>query len=114
MYKTGSPVRQASLFWVLESMLDPKHPLYVLANLVNWKSLEDAFAPLYCKDNGRTAKPIRLMVGLLVWKHLRNVSEEMVVAQFGENAYYQYFVEWSRFRQRSPVCPQSSLSSDTI
>lgn len=105
MYKTSSPVRQAALFWDLESMLDSKHPLYVLANLVNWKSFEDAFAPLYCKDNGRTAKPIRLMVGLLVLKHLRNVSDEMVVAQFVENAYYQYFCGMDAFTTKQPCVP---------
>jgi transposase, IS5 family len=105
MYKTSSPVRQTSLFWDLGSMLDPKHPLYVLANLVSWKSFEDAFAPLYCKDNGRTAKPIRLMVGLLVLKHLRNVSDEMVVAQFSENAYYQYFCGMESFTTIRPCVP---------
>lgn len=105
MYKTSSAVRQTALFWDLESMLDSKHPLYVLANLVNWKTFEEAFAPLYCKDNGRRAKPIRLMVGLLVLKHLRNVSDETVVAQFAENAYYQYFCGVDAFTTKQPCVP---------
>jgi transposase, IS5 family len=105
MYKTSSAVRQTALFWDLESMLDSKHTLYVLANLVNWKTFEDAFAPLYCKDNGRRAKPIRLMVGLLVLKHLRNVSDETVVAQFAENAYYQYFCGMDAFTTKQPCVP---------
>ena len=46
---------------------------------------------LYCSTNGRPAHPIRLMCGLLILKHLRNVSDEMVVFQWSENAYYQYF-----------------------
>ena len=105
MYKTSSAVRQTALFWDLESMLDSKHPLYVLANLVSWKTFEEAFAPLYCKDNGRRAKPIRLMVGLLVLKHLRNVSDETVVAQFAENAYYQYFCGMDAFTTKQPCVP---------
>ena len=40
---------------------------------------ENAFSPLYCSTNGRPAHPIRLMCGLLILKHLRNVSDEMVV-----------------------------------
>ncbi len=28
MYKSSSDTRQASLFWDLETMLDPKHPLF--------------------------------------------------------------------------------------
>ena len=105
MYNTTSAVRQTTLFWDLESMLDSKHPLYQLANLVDWKTFEDAFAPLYCKDNGRRAKPIRLMVGLLVLKHLRNVSDETVVAQFAENAYYQYFCGMDAFTTKQPCVP---------
>ena len=105
MYKSSSTVRQASFFWDLESMLDPKHPLFKLANLVDWKMFEDEFSPLYSKDNGRTAKPIRLMVGLLILKHLRNVSDETVVAQFSENAYYQYFCGMEAFVTKQPCVP---------
>ena len=73
--------RQASLFWDLETMLDPKHPLFKLANMVNWSCFEEAFAPLFCADNGRPPKPIRLMVGLLMLKHLRNVSDELILKE---------------------------------
>jgi IS5 family transposase len=31
------------------------------------------------------------MVGLLILKHIRNVSDESVVEQWAENSYYQYF-----------------------
>ena len=81
MYKSRSNNRQASLFWDLETMLDPKHPLFKLANMVNWSCFEEAFAPLFCANNGRPPKPIRLMVGLLMLKHLRNVSDELILKE---------------------------------
>ena len=105
MYKSSGNIRQASLFWDLESVLDSKHPLYKLANLVDWDMFEKSFSPLYCHDNGRTAKPIRLMVGLLILKHLHNVSDETVVAQFAENAYYQYFCGMESFTANIPCVP---------
>ena len=105
MYNTPSKARQASLFWDFETMLDPKHPLFKLANIVDWNMFEESFAPLYCKDNGRKAKPIRLMVGLIILKHLRNVSDETVVAQFTENAYYQYFCGMESFTTKMPSAP---------
>ena len=105
MYKSPSNTRQSSLFWDLASMLDPRHPLYKLANLVDWNTFERSFSPLYCKDNGRMAKPIRLMVGLLVLKHIRNVSDESVVEQFSENAYYQYFCGMESFSITKPCVP---------
>ena len=108
MYKPSSNSRQASLFWDLETMLDPKHPLFKLANMVDWSLFEKSFAPLFCADNGRPPKPIRLMTGLLMLKHLRNVSDEQVVVQFTENAYYQYFCGLGAFSISAP-CASSEL-----
>ena len=105
MYKSPSNTRQISLFWDLASMLDTKLPLYKLANLVGWDTFERSFAPLYCKGNGRMAKPVRLMVSLLVLKHLRNVSDESVVEQFSENADYQYFCGMKSFTTQRPCVP---------
>lgn len=82
---------QINLFSSLEDTLDQKHPLYILANKIDWKVFDDAFLPLFCEDKGRPAKPIRLMTGLLILKHLRNISDESVVEQWSENIYYQYF-----------------------
>ena len=104
MYKPSSNSRQASLVWNLETMLDSKHPLFKLANMIDWSLFEKSFAPLFCADNGRPPKPIRLMTGLLMQKHLRNVSDEQVVVQFTENAYYQYFcgLELSAYPHLAP------------
>ncbi|MBK7098327.1 MAG: transposase [Sphingobacteriales bacterium] len=52
---------------------------------------EQEFESLYRSENGRPGKSIRLMVGLLMLKHIRNVSDENVVEQWSENNYCQYF-----------------------
>ena len=88
---------QGSMFFGLEDTLNQKHPMYILANKVNWQLFEDSFAPLYCLDNGRPAKPIRLMVGLLILKHLRNSSDESVVEQWSENVYDQFYFSANKF-----------------
>ena len=77
--------KQLSLFSSLEDMLSHEHPLFQLSNKINWERFENAFSPLYCSTNGRPAHPIRLMCGLLILKHLRNVSDEMVVSQWSES-----------------------------
>ena len=104
MYKASSNSRQASLFWDLETMLDSSHSLYKLANMMDWPSLEKAFAPLYCEDNDRPAKP----VGLPILKPVRDVSDEAVVEQFMENAYYQYFCGMEAFVTSAP-CASTEL-----
>ncbi len=100
--------KQSSLFLGLDDMLNQKHPMYILANKVDWQLFEDSFSPLYCADNGRPAKPIRLMVGLLILKHLRNISDESVVEQWSENNYYQYFCGEQVFQPCEP-CEASEL-----
>lgn len=81
---------QIGFYSTFEEQLSHKHPLYILANTINWQIFEEAFAKLY-SDEGRPAKPIRLMVSLLMLKHIRNISDERVVEQWRENIYYQYF-----------------------
>ena len=54
------------------------------------------------------AKPICLIVGLIVVKHIRNVSNESVVEQFLENSYYQYFCGMESFTIAKP-CVSTEL-----
>lgn len=97
-----------SLFSSLDDLLNWQHPLHKLSHKINWSVFEEAFISLYCPDNGRPAKPIRLMCGLLILKHLRNLSDESVVEQWSENAYFQYFCGMHEFVPSFP-CNSSEL-----
>ena len=99
---------QSSLFFNFEDTLDHRHPLFILANTIHWNLFEEAFLPLNSQDQGRPAKPIGLMVGLLMLKHIRNVSDESVVEQWSENIYYQYFCGETSFIV-GPPCEASEL-----
>ena len=96
---------QYSFFSSLSDQLDSRHPLYRLADKIEWSRFQQAFCDLYSADNGRPAKPIRLMCGLLILKHLRNLSDESVVEQWSENAYYQYFCGCQHFTPSYPCNP---------
>jgi IS5 family transposase len=82
--------RQIGFYSTFEEQLNHGHPLYLLANKIQWQIFEESFGKLYSRE-GRPAKPIRLMVSLLMLKHIRNLSDESVVEQWMENIYYQYF-----------------------
>ncbi|MDE7355733.1 MAG: transposase [Rikenellaceae bacterium] len=97
-----------SLFASLDDMLNQRHVLYRLAHKVNWQRFENMFSPLYCHNNGRPGKPIRLMCGLLMLKILRKISDEVVVEQWSENAYFQYFCGMNEFVPAFP-CNASEL-----
>ena len=96
---------QIGLFNGLADQLDQKHPLYLLANRVNWSFFEDAFKKHYHEKMGAPAKPIRLMVSLLIIKSLRNLSDENLIEQWAQNIYYQYIGGEQHFQPSVPCVP---------
>jgi len=108
MISKAKLISQRAFSFSLSDTLDQNHPLFILANKISWTTFEDEFSRLYCVDNGRPAKPIRLMVGLLMLKHLRNVSDESIVEQWSENVYYQYFCGLEMF-DSTPPCVSSEM-----
>jgi len=88
-------------------MLDSHDPLVALADTINWEAFDDSFEKYY-SDNGRPAKPIRLMVGLLILKQLENLSDENAVLQWKRNPYYQYFCGMTEYQPALP-CDSTDL-----
>ncbi|HEX5398460.1 MAG TPA: IS5 family transposase [Verrucomicrobiae bacterium] len=91
----------------LAEQLDPRQPLKQLAEAIPWTEFETAFGPFYSPE-GRPAKPVRLMVGLLLLKQMFNQGDETVVAAWVQNPYWQYFCGMSEF-QWQPPCDPSDL-----
>jgi len=85
-------------------MLDSNDPLVALADTIDWGQFDDSFEKYY-SDNGRPAKPIRLMVGLLILKQLENLSDENIVLQWKRNPYYQYFCGLTEYQPALPCDP---------
>lgn len=88
----------------LEQILDQRHALYRLAVKIDWEAAEARFGGLYAEE-GRPGIPIRLMVGLHYLKHTFNESDELVVARWVENPYWQYFCGEEYFRHTLPIDP---------
>lgn len=88
----------------LENLINPGHPLCKLAKRIPWHELETHFEDLY-HQTGRPAKPIRLMVSLLILKQLYNLSDETIVERWVENPYFQFFSGESVFQWNFPCHP---------
>ena len=102
--KQKSP-SQIGFYSTFEEQLSHSHPLYILANTIDWNVFDEAFKKHYSATQGKPAKRIRLMVSLLILKQLRNLSDESVVFQWSENAYYQYFSGEQVFSSKQPCVP---------
>lgn len=112
----------------LETMIDLRQPLAVLARRMPWAEIETVLAPaLSHRDRkgrqvegadlfgttaqfvgggvsaaGRPRLPIRLMVSLLYLKHAFNLSDEELVERWAENVQWQFFSGMTYYEPRLP------------
>jgi len=105
MLKNTSVKQQLNLFHSpFSDTLDMNDPLIALADTIDWQLFENSFAKYY-SDEGRPAKPIRLMVGILLLKQLENLSDENITLQWKRNPYYQYFCGLNELQIQEPCHP---------
>lgn len=112
----------------LDTMIDMRHPLAVLATRMPWAQIEASLAPLFAhkdragravqdadlfgltmaiagagvSNRGRPRLPIRLMVALLYLKHAYGESDESVVERWAQDVYFQFFSGNEYFEARLP------------
>jgi IS5 family transposase len=112
----------------LDTMIDLRHPLAVLARQLPWDRIEQALAPKFAHQD-RPAKPgivvdllgehalefgggvsnagrprlsIRLMASLLYLKNAFNLSDEELVLRWSENVQWQFFSGMEYYEPRLP------------
>lgn len=106
--KRPNPGQMNFLHADLLDQLNPRHPLLRLAGQLPWDYFETEFSPLY-SEQGRPAKPIRLMVGLSILKHLENLSDEVLIERWVRDPYQQAFCGETAFQWEFP-CDPSDMS----
>lgn len=93
----------------LIEMLNPKHPLVKLADVIDWDEIERSFGAHFEATTGRPALPPRLVAGLLYLQHAYDCSDEAIVNTWVENPYVQYFTGETYFQTDAPM-DSSSLT----
>jgi len=88
----------------LREQLDPRQELYRLAEAMPWEEFEKELGICYSEE-GRPAKPVRLMVGLLLLKQMHDLGDETAVAHWVQNPYWQFFCGESEFQWVMPCDP---------
>jgi transposase, IS5 family len=92
----------------LVNLIDQRHELVRLADLINWQAFADEWSPHFVSTTGRPALPTRLMAALLYLKHVYALSDEDTVERWSENPYWQHF-SGERYFQHELPCDPSSL-----
>ena len=71
--KTGNVGQKDMFLPNLVELVNPERELSLLGGKLDWDGIESGFASLY-SDVGCRAKPIRLMVGLLILKQMYDLA----------------------------------------
>jgi IS5 family transposase len=93
----------------LVNIINMRHELVLLADKITWSFFDQRFSPLYA-EVGRPGVSTRLMVGLHLLKHMHDLSDEAVCAQWVCNPYFQYFCGESHFQHDLPI-DRSSMTN---
>ena len=102
--------RQKDLFRPsLDEIVAPDHPLVRLGHEIDWGFLDKRFSSVCAAGAGHPPLPSRLVAGLLILKHMHNLSDEALCARWLENPYFQHFCGEESFQHHLPF-ERSSLT----
>lgn len=109
MSKHDKPLAESPLFQTpLSKFINPKHELVLLAEKIDWNSLDLNVSGAKSTGVGRPMMKPRLMSGIFLLKHLYNLSDENVLRQFIENPYMQHFCGLTYFAHDFP-CESTTI-----
>ena len=91
----------------LAELINLKHPLVKLAELIDWSVFETRWAAFFPSRTGRPASSPRLIAGLLYLQHTFACSDEDLIWTWVENPYWQHFCGETYFQHEPPIDPSS-------
>ena len=105
--KATAPQSQDLFRPMLIELVNLKHPLVKLAEMIEWEHIDTLCVPLFPSQRGRPAIAPRLIAGLLYLQHAFDLSDEEVVWAWVENPYWQVFTGETYFQTEPPIDPSS-------
>jgi IS5 family transposase len=85
--------------------LDKNNRWARLANQIPWDEFAKIYAKALCEDFGRPALDARIVIGALIIKHKKGLSDEETIEEIKENPYLQFFIGYEEFSHKPPFDP---------
>lgn len=85
--------------------LDKNNRWARLAKQIPWDDFAYVYGKALCEDFGRPAIDARVVIGALIIKHKRGLSDEETIEEIKENPYLQYFIGYEEFSHKAPFDP---------
>ena len=84
---------------------NPDHELLILADFIDWDTLESKLSQCFANEAGTPAKPVRLVVGIMLLQQMYKMSDEEAVYKWVENPYWQLFCGYDYLQWKFPIHP---------
>lgn len=85
--------------------LDKNNRWVRLAGQIPWDEFANIYAKALCEDFGRPALDARVVIGAMIIKYKKGLSDEETIEEIKENAYLQYFIGYEEFSHKPPFDP---------
>ena len=76
-----------------------------LAEIIPWDELGVVYNSNFDPRMGPPARPSRIVIGAMILKHLKKLTDEEVIEDIRENPYFQYFLGFEDFQYRTVFVP---------
>jgi ribosomal protein S10 len=73
-----------------------------LTQQIPWDDLATIYSQTLCEDFGRPAKDARVVIGAMIIKHKKKLTDEETIEELKENPYLQYFIGYGEFSHKAP------------
>jgi len=85
--------------------LDKNNRWARLASMIPWDEFANIYAKAMCEDFGRPSLDARIVIGSLIIKHMKSLTDEETIEEIKENPYLQYFIGYEEFSHKAPFDP---------
>lgn len=87
----------------LSEQLNPNHELLILTDFIDWDMLEIKLGNYFAHEVGTPAKPVRLVIGIILLQQMYKISDEEVLYKWVENPYWQIFCGYDYLQWKFPI-----------
>ena len=91
-----------------DRLINKEDPLIKVADLIDWKSLGELAHDQFYTNKGRATCPARVVIRMLMLKHLTGLSDRNLVNTWAKRPDWQYFTGMKQLEQEAPF-DQSNL-----
>ena len=88
-----------------DGKLDPNNRWIKLSATIPWDELGAVYNRSLSRTMGPPSTPSRVVIGAMIIKHMKKLADEEVIEDIRENPYYQYFLGFSDFQNRTIFVP---------